>query len=340
MPRTCRAASEARASVSLEPTANRHPGTNKRRLHCFELFCSWVDQELRIVVSEDSFPPQHMSTALIGFGKHLFYTGAPKYLFAETINAVIDRFPTYKGCVSAAWGTLKKWEEAEPTERAMVMPASIFKAAVALALLWHWKRFAGALLLGFHGLLRPSEILPLRRGHLVLPRDVLSAEPVGYIKIVQSKTSRFMLRQHSRISDGMSLAFLDAVFGSLPRTELLFNCSFSAFRTRWNKLFGALGIPTSERAKGITPKSLRGSGASWLFHYTEDVNKLLWRGRWQSRRTLEHYLQDVMGQVLLTDLSQDHRDDVLLLCEASSFLLDQVIGWSNAHPRGQDWKAA
>lgn len=340
MPPPRRDVSEVRSTVSLEPTANRHPGTNKRRLHCYELFCSWVSRELQVLVNDEVFPPQHMSTALIGFGKHLFYSGAPKYLFAETINAVIDRFPNYRGCVAAAWGTLKKWEEAEPTERAMVMPASIFTAAVALCLLWQWRNFAGALLLGFHGLLRPSEIIPLRRAHLVLPRDVLSADPIGYIKIIQSKTSRFMLRQHSRISDAVTIAYLDSVFGTLPRDHLLFNCSFSAFRSRWNKLFGALGVPTSERARGITPKSLRGSGASWLFHCAEDVTKLLWRGRWQSRRTLEHYFQDVMGQVLLADLSHDDRENVLLLSEASSFLLAQAIGCSSAHPRDQKWKAA
>ena len=228
-----------------------------------------------------------MSTALIGFGKHLFYTGAPKYLFAETINAVKDRFSNYFAAVAAAWGTLNKWEEAEPTERAMVMPASIFTAAVALSLLWRWRNFAGVLLLGFHGLLRPSAIIPLQRAHVVLPRDVLSADQVGYTKIIQSKTSCFMLRQHSRISDTMTVAYLDSVFGPLPRDQLLFDCSFSAFRSLWNRLFGALEVPTSERARGVTPKSLRGSGASWLFHCTEDVTKLLWRGRWQSRRTLE-----------------------------------------------------
>lgn len=267
-----------------------------------------------------------MSTALMGFGKHLFYTGAPKYVFAETINAVIDRYPHYRGLVASAWNTLRKWEEAEPTERAMVMPSSIFQAAVALALLWRWNKFACALLLGFHGLLRPSEILPLQRCHLVLPRDVLSEDPVNYVQILHSKTSRFMLRQHARISDALSVRFLDAVFGALPKEAPLFGASQGSFRTRWNRLFGELGVPTSEKSRGVTPKSLRGSGASWLFHYTEDVNKILWRGRWRSRRTLEHYLQDVMGQVLLTDLCQDRRDLVLLLSEASSVLLLSALG--------------
>lgn len=63
-----------------------------------------------------------------------------------------------------------------------------------------------------------------------------------------------------------------------------------------------------------------------MFHCTEDVNQILWRGRWQSRRTLEHYLQDVMGQVLLADLPQDQRNDVLDLSLASSHLLVAALG--------------
>lgn len=326
VPRNRRDLSEARSTVSLDPTANRHPGTNKRRLHCYETFSAWILKELSLTVDEENFPPQQMSAALMAFGKHLFYTGAPKYMFAETINAVIDKFPHYRGLVAAAWNTLRKWEEAEPTERAMVMPASIFQAAVALAILWHWKKFACAMLLGFHGLLRPSEILPLRRCHLVLPRDVLSSDPVSYVQIMHSKTSRFMLRQHARISDIVAVSFLDAVLGPLPREAPLFGASQGAFRTRWNRLFQELGVPTSEKFRGVAPKSLRGSGASWLYHLTEDVSNILWRGRWQSRRTLEHYLQDVMGQVLLTDLCQDRRDKVLLLSEASSFLLVSALG--------------
>eukprot|EP00438_Fugacium_kawagutii_P006830 Skav227028 [mRNA] locus=scaffold456:256501:257304:+ [translate_table: standard] len=267
-----------------------------------------------------------MSTALIAFGKHLFYTGAPKYFFAETINSVVDRFPGYRHLISSAWATLKKWEEAEPTERAMVMPASVLQAGVALALVWEWPLFAAALLMGFHGLLRPNEILPLKRSDLVLPRDVLSTEQICYVKLITSKTSRFMLRQHARISDHMTVRFLDLQFKDLPYDAPLFGCSFSMFRTRWNKLFNFLGIPTTEKCRGITPKALRGSGASWQFHCTEDVGRIMWRGRWQSRRTLEHYLQDVMGQVLLANLTQEQRDTLMDLCFASSHLLVAALG--------------
>lgn len=321
MPRTAGHTAASRSGISLEPFANRAAGTNKRRDECFRSFQAWIRQELGIEINESNFPPHLMSWALIGFGKFLFYEGKPKYQFAETINSTIDRFPSYRGLFSSAWATLKKWEEAEPVERSMVMPAALFQAAVGLCLLWSWPKVASIMILGFHGLLRPNEILPLKRRDLVLPRDVLSDELICYVRILHSKTSRFLLRQHARVRDQLSVAFLDATFGCLPMDEPLFNCSPGVFRTRWNKIFKFFGVPCAEKLKGLTPKSLRGSGASWLFHHTEDVERVLWRGRWQSRRTLEHYLQDVMGQVLLSDLPQEKRDLVASLAAASSSLL-------------------
>ena len=332
MPRLRRATAASRSHISLDIPAGRRPQTNKRREHCLSCFLSWLCHALGLFVSLASLTVPELNTALIGFGKHLFYEGEPRYLFAETINALVDLYPHLKGQLIAAWSTLSRWE-GEPTVRSMIMPASIFQAAVSLSILWGWPKFAAALLLGFHGLLRPSEFLPLLRSDLVLPRDVLSAESICYVRILHSKTSRFMLRQHARISDRTTVRFLDCLFGLLPRTELLFGVSASVFRNRWNKVFGFLGICTSEKLQGITPKSLRGSGASWLFHHTEDVERVLWRGRWQSRKTLEHYLQDVMGQVLLADLPLHKRDLVLEFAEVSSALLEESMASNSMLPR-------
>ena len=130
----------------------------------------------------------------------------------------------------------------------MIMPAALFKAAISLCILWSWPKVVAVLLLGFHGFLRPNEILPLKRTDLVLPRDVLSTELIAYVRILHSKTSRFMLRQHSRVSDQLSVAYLDHVFGCLPGEQLLFDCSASVFRTRSNRLFKHLGVVRRRKA--------------------------------------------------------------------------------------------
>ena len=331
MPRRRTATVESRANFSLELSAHRHPQTTKRRTFCLSFFITWLADSLDKDVSLGDFSTIELNTALIAFGKHLFYSGEPRYIFAECINAIVDLQPHLRGQLAAPWSTLSRWCENEPGTRSMIMPASVLKAAVALSLLWGWPRFGAALLLGFHGLLRPNEFLSLLRSDLILPQDVLSDEKICYVRILPSKTSRFMLRQHARVSDVGTVCFLERLFGASPRWEPLFGASLNVFRNRWNHIFHHLGIPTSERRGGVTPKSLRGSGASWLFHHTEDVERVLWRGRWQSRRTLEFYLQDVMGQVLVADLEQSKQDLISELAHASAALLVESCAASGHH---------
>ena len=78
MPRFSQYTAASRAGVSLDPTANRHTGTNKRREECFRRFSLWISQELGCEISESCLPPHVMSVALVGFGKFLFYEGHPK----------------------------------------------------------------------------------------------------------------------------------------------------------------------------------------------------------------------------------------------------------------------
>ncbi|CAE7560174.1 SUF4 [Symbiodinium sp. CCMP2592] len=308
------------------------PVVASRRHELYRKFCRWIEEELHCEFAQVCASGLLLSTALVGYGKSLFYSGQPKYVFSESINAVSDQFKHLRAHFAAAWGILSRWEEEEPGERSMVMPESLLRAAVTLSLLWRWPHFTGFLLLGFHALLRPSEILKLRRRDLILPRDLLTDVPVAFVRILGSKTKRFLQRQHARISDALSVAFLDALFGHCHPLSPLFDCSPAVLRRRWNALFSALGVPVTEDLKGITPKSLRGSGATWLYQRTEEVDKIMWRGRWQQRRTLEHYLQDVAGQLLLVDLAESHRLQIQQLSGLSvRFLVDFVNTFHFAH---------
>ena len=168
----------------------------------------------------------------------------------------------------------------------MVMPEAVFKAAVAIALAWNWPFFVAAILLGFHGLLRPGEILALRRQDLILARDLVTSVPLAYVRILGSKTRRFLQRQHAKISDACAMRFLDALFGQCPGHVPLFACSPAVFRLRWNLVFHRLGVPTAEKDRGVTAKSLRGFGATWLYQMTEDVERIQWRGRCKN---VEHW---------------------------------------------------
>lgn len=143
---------------------------------------------------------------------------------------------------------LSRWEESEPVRRAMVLPLSILKAAVAVALVWKWRKMAAAMLLGFHALLRPSKFLHIQRRRLVLPADVLSTDPVCYIALLNTKTKRFVHRQHARITDEVTVAFLAALFGAFEAPFLAQALLFSGLGgTQFSRRFTC---PLTKRTMG------------------------------------------------------------------------------------------
>ncbi|CAE7201974.1 unnamed protein product [Symbiodinium sp. CCMP2592] len=315
----------ARSEINLDATGGLSTFVAQRRDKLFSDFSVWAEGQLECTFCQLCGSGLLLSTALVAYGKHLFYSGSPKYIFSETINSCTDRFKHFRSFFASAWGVLSRWEEEEPQERSMIIPEAVYKAAISVALLWGWPFFVAALLLGFHGLLRPGEFLKLRRRDLILPSDLLTSTPIAYVRILGAKTKRFLQRQHAKISDVLAVQFLSALYGAVPLSEPLFSCSPNVCRRRWDCLFQHLGVPTGDNDRGITPKCLRGSGATWLYQMTEDIGRIQWRGRWQQRRTLEHYLQDVAGQLLLTDLTESQRSAVLELAPFATSLLSLFV---------------
>lgn len=288
--------------VDLEPSAGLKPRTTALRAQLFHQFCHWLNYRLDLDISVLCMSGLLLGLALKGFGKELFYGGYPFYLFAETLNCLLDKFRHHKAYFSESWALLSRWGAVEPSERRFIIPESVLMAAVAVAISWNWPRFAACLLLCFHGILRPGEVVGAIREHLILPADLLSKHKIAYLRINSSKTSRFMLRQHAKVDDPLVVDFLIAIFGKDPLEKQLFGSCYSSFTRRWQAVFRQIGIPVSEASNGVTPGCLRGSGATHLYHSTENIPLIAWRGRWLRQRTLEHYLQDVAGQLFITRL--------------------------------------
>ena len=79
---------------------------------------------------------------------------------------------------------------------------------VAVALAWGWTGFAALLALGFHGAMRPGELIDLRVDSVLLPEDLMHAAPHGFV--VRNSTLELALRCSPRIclaqNSSMSLA--------------------------------------------------------------------------------------------------------------------------------------
>eukprot|EP00435_Cladocopium_sp_Y103_P042939 s2396_g12.t1 len=297
------------------------PATSKRMSSCLKLFNDWLIAEVGITLEALGWDTLAAPLALRAYGMHLYQHGFPRYLFVYAITGLQDSFPHLKAFLTPAWAVDRKWQIAEPGECRPVLSAPVIRALTSLCILWRWFRFLGVVLIGFLGMLHPAEFLQLRRRDLLLPQDSLHSEPVFYIHISNPKTSRFARRQHCKIDDSLVLSYVTKVFGPLQPGECLFGGGPSAVRRRWDAALSRLGIPTSQREKGATPAVLRGSGATFMYLASEDLAKVQWRGRWSQLKTVEHYVQEVAAQTLVSQLDPLSKRRVKAFDEAAAFLL-------------------
>ena len=266
-----------------------------------------------------------VDTVLAAYGKYLFEKGSARYLYVYTVTAIQDRFPYLRRSLPASWKVDGKWQAQEPGECREVIPLALLKAMISLALLWRWNIFAGCLMMGFSAMLHPSEFLTASRRHLMLPKDMFIKMMHAYLHIPNPKTKRFARRQHAKIDENVVVAFLTFVFGQLDPGQPLWPASSAVFRKRWDVLLERLGVPTKTAQKGVTPGSLRGSGATHFYLDCEDIPRIAWRGRWSQVKTLEFYLQEVAAQVIFHRLPATSQTIIATLAEACDSLVYAVI---------------
>ncbi|CAE7247502.1 unnamed protein product [Symbiodinium sp. CCMP2592] len=219
----------------------------------------------------------------------MFLQNKSRRAAAETLNALAQQFGWLRSSLAGPWNVIRTWEGLEPVQHHPPISAPILRALVVTALLWKWRRLAVVLVLGFFGLLRPSELICLRRHDLSLPEDHLEGEVV-YIRVGHPKTrNRAAHSQHVRVDEPGVAAWVSQMISSTPMWRRIWNGSWAAFKHRFNLLqIEVLNTCT------FLPSSLRPGGATYLFRqWDENLPRLQWRGRWRSFRMLEIYVQEL-----------------------------------------------
>lgn len=299
--------------------------TSQRMKKCLHSFREWTTAELQIDFDLLMHEHQTCSLALRAYGVHVYRKGYPRYMYVYAITAIQDCFPQHRPFMGPAWQIDKKWQVAEPGECRPVLSLPIFRAALCVAMLWNWNRWAAVTMIAFAGMLHPSEFIFLERCDLMLPRDTFFSTEVLYVHLKNPKTFRFARQQHVKISDPETISFVDAMFGSAGLKERLFGGSISMYRNQWNAVMTVLGVPCKQVHKGVTPGSLRGSGATCLYLQTENIPLICWRGRWNRVKTLEFYLQEVAAQVMHHSLNPGAKALIETLNNASFGLFTKVL---------------
>ena len=153
------------------------------------------------------------------------------------------------------------------------MPAVLFATYLCRSLEWGWPLVGSLLLLGWDGIMRPSEFLVPTRKMLILPRDISYLEDFAIMRHAEPKTRRAGARdQCSHPHDPDGLALLDLTLGPLSPGEPLWPRTPGAFRTRFKAIGRSMGIPVDpnplDRIPVISPASLRGGAATEVLFRT------------------------------------------------------------------------
>lgn len=296
------------------------PATTDRMKRCFNAFIEWLESQ-GLHWDSVASDVQAIGWALRGYGLYCFESGLPRYMYVYSITAAQEFIPACRPFLSVAWQIDKKWQIHEPGECRSVLPVVVVRAAACVGCLWGWMNWTALFLLGFAAMLHPAEMIALVRRDLILPADVFHDSSSLFVKVRDPKTARFARRQHGRIDDESIINFVAAVFGDLPLDAKLYPASMGTFRKQWNAVMGSLGVPHSQQCTGATPGVLRGSGATYLYSSSEDINWVAWRGRWSRVKTLEYYLQEVGAQMLIHSLPASAKSKIEVFSNASTAVI-------------------
>jgi len=248
---------------------------------------------------------------VIEFGQDCYDQDAPMYWFRQLILAMQDRCSRWAPDLKRAWRALTAWEAVEPSCPHYPLPQEIWKAMVTLAIMLEHPRAAAVLLLGFLGMMRPGEVLRLRRCDVSLPGDRLEDDGCVFVAIWTHKTrSRGAGAQHAKIADPLAVNWLGRLLAvlNLPDDAQVYPASPQSFRRVWDFLLAVLKV-TSRSGCGFTPVSLRAGGATAAYPAL-GVPEVRWRLRHASEASATRYIQEAGAAFASCRLSSEAKQRV------------------------------
>ena len=236
-----------------------------------------------------SMPTDVINACLKAYMQHLAATRRPPSDGAMLCAGFLHAHQHHRGRIGESWKALNVWRATTPRHIRVGVDENFLLAMVTLAKSWNWDRVAVSLLLGFYGLLRPGEILGLRRAHLGLPSDASGLTEFSVtVAIVRPKTRyRAARMQAVVIRERVVVEACESILRSLLPREFVLPMESRVFTMYFDHLVRALSCPPLP----YSPGSLRGGGAlAFLRCHRGDLTALLFQGRWDSVKTLSHYI--------------------------------------------------
>ena len=295
-------------------------------LQAYRPLVSWATSE-GISLSKAFSTPKGANSVLVCYIQSLYNRGGS---FADAKYAILHTQTTHrhlKGKLARAWDSVKSWSLEVPCTNRLPLPffllEVLFYTCVSQAyahkrhspvLSLKFASFGILLLLGFHGLLRPGELLHLRVADILVPSTPNS--PL-IIAIRRPKTRLAFGRiQHVLVQDPKTIAWTSWLLSSWPKNRQLWPFSIASARSLFRQLLRQRQLSDSK----LLISSLRPGGATHLYTAGLSVEQLQFKGRWKCIGTLRSYIQEATAAMVLLQLDPVKVAALTVFCDSCRFL--------------------
>eukprot|EP00971_Amphidinium_carterae_P063954 1265951-Amphidinium_carterae.2 len=260
-----------------------------------------------------------LASILCVYVQYLYGIGAPLQHGLDVLAAVQMSRPEVSLDIRPAWQMQRQWAKLAPVGTRPPMPEQLMLAFAVGAWALGLKRVSAVFVLMFHCLLRPAEAGARQRSQLLLPDDIVRGSLEAAIALPQTKTSdRGARLQSVAIEDQTVIDLLIRVFGSDPPHRSLVAGGPRGLQIFFNQIRDSLGL----RGSPWTLATLRGGGAvAYLRQSGGNIVWLQFRGRWESFRSMRHYVQAGLAMQAFASLPAETKERVSYLASLAPILL-------------------
>eukprot|EP00971_Amphidinium_carterae_P218096 4329399-Amphidinium_carterae.2 len=316
------------------------PATVKRYGAQLRMFVSWAVDNYQLANGDKvwELPGESLCPLLCAYVQHQYVTGAPFQHGLDLLAGVQMVRPDVAGAIKPAWQMQRQWSKLTPVGTRPPMPEQIMLALAEASWTLGLRRVAAGIVLMYHCLLRPNEAATCQRSQLLLPSDICPGSKEAAVALPQTKTSdRGARLQSVSIDDETVVDLLTRIFGADPPYRSLVAGGSRGLQLFFERVRKAVGLGGSP----WTLATLRGGGALAFLRMTGgNIIWLQYRGRWESARSMRHYIQAGLAMQAYSSLTMDVKLRIATLADLAPTLLTSpnclqaFEDWEDATPEG------
>lgn len=243
---------------------------------------------------------QDVDTALSSYYAWLYEQGYAPAAGTKTCAAITRHAGGRELDLPFSSMRLRGWTKLMPVIKRPPLTWGLTLCAAILCVHWGKVHVGVGYLVGFHGLLRISEIRGLRLSDIALPGDA-RFDGANRDIILRIRIAKTGVNQSVSITDPFIIKWLRIVIGGrdLLSDQPLFVMSEFEFRAGIRAASSFLGLKDH-----FTPHSLRHGGCTYLYAVKKMTpDAIMVRGRWAAQRSFTHYLQEHHSALIQLQLS-------------------------------------